>query len=67
MELLKLVALDEEDLAVISTHLQDAVVRVGDLAREPLKPVRRAEEAEQFLPDVDPDVREVFLGCRLLR
>ncbi|HJW77247.1 MAG: DUF2948 family protein [Microvirga sp.] len=32
MELLRLVALDEEDLAVISTHLQDAVVRVGDLA-----------------------------------
>jgi hypothetical protein len=32
MELLRLVALDEEDLAVISAHLQDAVVRVGDLA-----------------------------------
>jgi hypothetical protein len=32
MELLRLVALDQEDLAVISTHLQDAIVRVGDLA-----------------------------------
>ena len=32
MELLRLVALDPEDLAVISTHLQDAIVRVGDLA-----------------------------------
>jgi hypothetical protein len=32
MELLRLVALDEEDLAVISTHLQDSVVKVGDLA-----------------------------------
>lgn len=32
MELLRLVALDEEDLAIVSAHLQDAVVRVGDLA-----------------------------------
>lgn len=31
MELLRLMALDEEDLAIISTHLQDAVIRVGDL------------------------------------
>ena len=37
MELLRLVALDQEDLAVISTHLQDAVVRVGDLALLPLE------------------------------
>lgn len=29
---LKLIALDAEDLAVLSAHLQDAVVRVGDLA-----------------------------------
>ena len=32
MELLKLVALDAEDLAVVSAHLQDAVLRVGDIA-----------------------------------
>jgi hypothetical protein len=32
MEPLKLVALDEEDLAILSAHLQDAVVRAGDLA-----------------------------------
>ncbi|MGH6735065.1 MAG: DUF2948 family protein [Methyloceanibacter sp.] len=32
---LKLLALDEEDLAVVSSHLQDAVVRVGDLAYLP--------------------------------
>jgi len=32
MDLLRLVALDKEDLSVISAHLQDAVVRVGDLA-----------------------------------
>lgn len=32
MELLKLAALDAEDLAVVSAHLQDAVLRAGDLA-----------------------------------
>jgi hypothetical protein len=35
MDLLKLVAFDQEDLAVISCHLQDALVRVGDLAYLP--------------------------------
>ncbi len=35
MTLLKLVALDEEDLEVISTHLQDAVVRVADMVYLP--------------------------------
>jgi hypothetical protein len=34
-EPLKLVALDEEDLAVLSTHAQDAVLKVGDLAYRP--------------------------------
>ena len=29
---LRLLALDAEDLALVSAHLQDAVVRVGDLA-----------------------------------
>jgi len=32
---LRLIALDEEDLAVISTHVQDAIVRVVDLAFRP--------------------------------
>ncbi|MBL8566657.1 MAG: DUF2948 family protein [Hyphomicrobiaceae bacterium] len=32
---LKLLALDAEDLAVLSAHLQDAVVRVGDLGYFP--------------------------------
>lgn len=32
---LKLIAEDEEDLAIISAHLQDAVTRVGDLAYLP--------------------------------
>jgi hypothetical protein len=31
MELLKLGALDADDLAVISVHMQDALVRVGDI------------------------------------
>jgi hypothetical protein len=31
MELLKLVALDTDDLEVVSAHLQDAVVSVGDV------------------------------------
>jgi hypothetical protein len=30
-ERLKLLALDEEDLAVLSAHVQDAVLKVGDL------------------------------------
>ena len=32
MENLKLVAFDRDDLAVLSAHLQDAIVRTGDLA-----------------------------------
>jgi hypothetical protein len=35
MDLLRLVALDQEDLAIISAHVQDAVVRVGDIAYLP--------------------------------
>ncbi|GGK42189.1 DUF2948 family protein [Salinarimonas ramus] len=35
MDLLKLVAFDEEDLAVLSAHLQDAAVRVEDVAYLP--------------------------------
>jgi hypothetical protein len=29
--MLKLVAIDEEDLAIVSAHVQDAVMKVGDL------------------------------------
>lgn len=35
MDELKLFALDDEDLAVISAHLQDAVVKVGDMGFVP--------------------------------
>jgi hypothetical protein len=31
MELLKLVALDMDDLEIVSAHLQDAVVCIGDV------------------------------------
>src|SRR5947209_4665681 len=32
MDALRLAALDAEDLAVISAHMQDAVIRAGDIA-----------------------------------
>ncbi len=35
MSELKLVALDEEDLAIVSAHLQDAVLKVADIAYLP--------------------------------
>jgi hypothetical protein len=35
MELLKLVAMDQDDLEVVSTHLQDAEVTVGDVHWRP--------------------------------
>jgi len=35
MDALKFVVLDEEDLEVVSTHLQDAVVKVGDVHWRP--------------------------------
>jgi len=31
VELLKLIALDQEDLAVVSTHVQDSTVKVADI------------------------------------
>jgi len=31
MDQLKLIALDQDDIAVVSTHLQDAVVKVADI------------------------------------
>lgn len=34
-DLLRLVALDPEDLAIVSAHLQDAIVRTGDLTYLP--------------------------------
>ncbi len=31
MDLLRLMALDQGDLDIVSAHVQDAVIRVGDL------------------------------------
>ena len=35
MDLLKLVALDRDDMEVVSAHLQDAVVKVADVHWRP--------------------------------
>ena len=35
MDMLKLVALDTDDLAVVSTHVQDSIVKVGDILWRP--------------------------------
>ena len=53
MDLLKLVAFDQEDLAIISTHLQDAVIRVGDLKYLP-KEQRFALCARRFDWECEP-------------
>ena len=37
MQPLRLVALDAEDLQILSAHLQDAVLRVGDMAYVPVQ------------------------------
>jgi DUF2948 family protein len=47
MSELKLIALDADDLAVISANLQDAVMRVGDLAFQP-REKRFAAVANRF-------------------
>ncbi|MET3853442.1 DUF2948 family protein [Rhizobium sp. OAE497] len=45
---LKLLALDSEDLAVVSAHLQDAVFKVGDIAWSP-KDAQFAFAANRFV------------------
>lgn len=60
MELLKLVALDQEDLAVISAHLQDALLRVGDIVYLP-KERRFAIQARRF--DWEADTPQRRLTC----
>ena len=64
MDLLKLVALDPEDLAIVSAHLQDAIVRVGDLAYLP-KERRFALVARRFDWEASPDEppRRRLAGC----
>lgn len=55
-EQLKLVGLDEADLAVMSAHMQDAVIRVGDID---FSPARR-----QFVVAANRFVWEDALGKR---
>jgi hypothetical protein len=47
MQNLKLVALDKEDLEILSAHLQDAVLKIGDMAYQP-KARRFAAVARRF-------------------
>ena len=66
---LKLIVLDADDLAVISAHLQDAVLKVGDLAYLPAER-RFAALGNRFdwadaLRDGDRRVRPAVLGAAL--
>ena len=47
MKLLKLAALDAEDLQIISAHMQDAILKVGDMSFLPSK-ARFAMVANRF-------------------
>ncbi len=62
---LKLLAEDQEDLAVFSAHLQDAILRVGDIAYLP-KARRLALTVNRFRwerPAEKLDGREVYRRC----
>jgi hypothetical protein len=50
---LKLIAEDTEDLRVISTHLQDALIRVGDIAYMPRRR-RLAISLNRFCWEAEP-------------
>src|SRR3974390_3912695 len=56
MDQLKFVVLDEEDLEVVSTHLQDAVARVADV-------VWRPQEKSTVLTVTQFDCLEELSGC----
>jgi hypothetical protein len=65
--LLRLVAFDEEDIAILSAHLQDAVVRVGDLAYVPARQ-RFALVARRFdWTCAEADPRRCLSGLRFDR
>ena len=55
---LKLQAIDEEDLAVVSAHVQDAILKVGDITYLP-KEKRFAIAMNRFGWEVDDDADEV--------
>lgn len=62
MDLLKLVALDQEDLAVVSAHLQDAILRVGDIVYLPQER-RFAIEARRFDWEAKSETPQRRLAC----
>jgi len=62
MDLLKLVALDAEDLAVVSAHLQDALLRVSDVVYLP-KERRFALQTRRFDWEAKPDTPQRRLAC----
>lgn len=67
MDLLKLLALDEEDLGIVSAHVQDAVMKVADLEflaasqRFVLPMYRYAWEKEATLARPQPERRNSVL------
>ena len=62
MDLLRLVALDPEDLAVVSAHLQDALLRVDDMIYLP-KERRFALQVRRFDWEAQTDVPQRRLTC----
>ncbi len=62
---LKLIALDEDDLKILSAHLQDAVLRMSDMAWVPSEN-RFAAILNRFdwLAAVDPDGASDLRRCR---
>ena len=64
-ECLKLVALDDEDLAVVSAHVQDAILKVGDLAYLP-KDRRFAVAMNRFSWEKAAEGARSYERCRTL-
>ncbi len=62
MDLLRLVALDPEDLAVVSAHLQDALLRVDDMIYLP-KERRFALQVRRFDWEAQSDAPQRRLTC----
>jgi hypothetical protein len=56
MDLIKLIALDSEDLDVLSAHMQDAVLKVGDMSYD--------AKSRQFVLGANRFVWEVAQGKR---
>jgi hypothetical protein len=66
VELLKFAALDEEDLAVVSTHVQDALVKVADIIWQP-QDKRLVETAQPGGQSSVPAYQRRFAALRFER